>query len=256
MAPRKRDGNEVFAVVSDVHGNRWALEAVLGDARRHGATRLLNLGDVVYGPLDPGGTAELLLALDWPALTIRGNQDRILFEPGANEQRHPSLAHTRSRIGPDAVAWLSGLPAQAREGDVLLTHGTPANDEEYLLEEVTSAGVRPRPAADVAARVGEAGASLVLCGHSHLPGAAQVPGGPLVVNPGSVGLPAYAETEPIAHTIETGSPLARYALAQRESSGWRIAWVAVPYDWEQAALAAERNGRPDWAHALRTGRAA
>lgn len=255
MKSRKADKRAVFAIVADIHGNRWALEEVLADARRQGATHLLNLGDVLYGPLDPAGTAELLLALDWPALTIRGNQDRILFEAAADERLHPSLAHTRSHATPEAIAWLSALPAIAREGDVLLTHGTPANDEAYLLEDATSTGVRLRPAADVAALLGEEIATLVLCGHSHLPGSTQLPGGPLVVNPGSVGLPAYSEEAPVAHRMETGSPMARYALAERSGESWRVAWVALPYDWEAAAAAAEAKGRADWAHALRTGRA-
>ena len=256
MAARKAGRQAVLAIVSDIHGNRWALEEVLADARRHGATHLLNLGDVLYGPLDPEGTAEQLLGLDWPALTIRGNQDRILFEPGADERLHPSLAHTRSHATPEAIAWLSSLPGAARQGDVLLTHGTPADDETYLLEDVSSGGVRLRSAADVAALLGEETASLVLCGHSHLPGATQLPDGPLVVNPGSVGLPAYAEDQPVAHRMETGSPMARYALAEKAGESWRVAWIAIPYDWEAAAAAAEHNGRPDWAHALRTGRAA
>jgi predicted phosphodiesterase len=255
VAKRRADRPAVFAIVSDIHGNRWALEEVLADARRHGATHLLNLGDVVYGPLDPAGTAELLLGLDWPALTVRGNQDRILFEPGADERLHPSLAHTRSRSTPEAIAWLSALPPLAREGDVLLIHGTPACDETYLLEDATSAGVRLKAAAEVGALLGEEEATLVLCGHSHLPGSAQIPGGPLVVNPGSVGLPAYAEDQPVVHRMETGSPMARYALAEKAGESWRVAWVAVPYDWEAAAAAALHNGRPDWAHALRTGRA-
>jgi len=253
--PRKADHRAVYAIVSDVHGNRWALEAVLADARRHHATHLLNLGDILYGPLDPAGTAELLLGLEWPSTTVRGNQDRILFESGADESLHRSLAHTRSRSSPDAIAWLSGLPPIAREGDVLLAHGTPGDDEAYLREQVTETGVGLRTADDVASLLGDEPASLVLCGHSHLPGATQVPGGPLVVNPGSVGLPAFSDPRPIAHQMETGSPLARYALAQTASHGWRVAWIGVPYDFEAAAAAAETNGRTDWAHALRTGRA-
>jgi len=254
---RKTSKTPVFAIVADVHGNRWALEAVLADARRHGATHLLNLGDVLYGPLDPAGTADILLGLDWPSVAVRGNQDRILFEPGADEQVHRSLAYTRSHATPDAIAWLSGLPAVARHEDVLLVHGTPTSDETYLLEDASPEGVRPRSTEEVARLLGpEGGASLVLCGHSHRPGSTQLPQGPLVVNPGSVGLPAYSEEQPVVHRMETGSPAARYAIAEKAAHGWRVAWVAVPYDSDSAATAAERNGRPDWAHALRTGRVA
>ena len=71
-------GGQPVAVLSDIHGNRWALAAVLDDIGRRGITRLLNLGDSLYGPLDPAGTAALLLGLD--CLSIRGNEDRILLD--------------------------------------------------------------------------------------------------------------------------------------------------------------------------------
>ena len=48
----------VIAVLADVHGNRWALEAVLADALGAGAGRFVDLGDCVMGPLDPRGSAE------------------------------------------------------------------------------------------------------------------------------------------------------------------------------------------------------
>ena len=67
-----------LAVLADVHGNRWALEAVLEDADRAGAQRFIDLGDCVAGPLDPCGTARRLMALD--AVTVLGNHDRALLE--------------------------------------------------------------------------------------------------------------------------------------------------------------------------------
>ena len=53
--------------------------------------------------------------------------------------------------------------------------------------------------------------------------------------------------------METGSPCARYALVHLGARGWQALHVAVPYDWEASASAAEHHGRPDWATALRTG---
>src|ERR1035441_8755 len=67
-----------LAVLADVHGTRWALEAVLEDADRAGAQRFIDLGDCVAGPLDPCGTARRLMALD--AVTVLGNHDRALLE--------------------------------------------------------------------------------------------------------------------------------------------------------------------------------
>ncbi len=67
-----------LAVISDIHGNRWALEAVLEDIERRGVRETVNLGDSLYGPLDPAGTAQILLQLNQP--TVRGNEDRIIVE--------------------------------------------------------------------------------------------------------------------------------------------------------------------------------
>src|SRR5262245_48583803 len=60
-----------IALLSDIHGNRWALEAVLEHAGRQRVDETWNLGDILSGPLDVAGTADLLMALDLP--TVRGN---------------------------------------------------------------------------------------------------------------------------------------------------------------------------------------
>jgi hypothetical protein len=69
-----------------------------------------------------------------------------------------------------------------------------------------------------------------------------------------VGLQAYDDAHPHPHVMENGSPQARYALLTREPAGWQVELRRVDYDFEAAAVQAERNGRPDWADALRTGR--
>jgi hypothetical protein len=78
--------------------------------------------------------------------------------------------------------------------------------------------------------------------------------GRMIINPGSVGLPAYAGDRPNAHLVESGSPHARYAVLSNEGDGWVVELVSVNYDWEQAARDAEANGRFNWSRALRTGR--
>ena len=82
--------------------------------------------------------------------------------------------------------------------------------------------------------------------------------GLLILNPGSVGLPAFDDDHPYPqspfHRIETGSPDARYAIAEKVSGGWTCQLLSLPYDHEAMAQLALRHGRPDWTHALRTGR--
>ena len=72
-----------IALLADIHANVWALEAVLTDVRKQGVDVLWNLGDILHGDLKPRATYELLRGTDI-ALTIRGNQDRDLFEPDAD----------------------------------------------------------------------------------------------------------------------------------------------------------------------------
>lgn len=244
-----------IAVLADIHGNRWALEAVLEDARRRGIRRLVNLGDCLYGPLDPAGTADRLMALGMP--TARGNEDRILLDDPARHPDSPSLAFCRSELGPAHLRWLRELPLTAvHEAGLFLCHGSPRADDEYLLWEVTAAGAQRLPAAAVSSRLPGIAQPVVLCGHDHLPARLYLGRGRTVLDPGSVGLPAYRDDHPFPHAMETGSPHSRYAILRRSPAGWAAEFVAVPYDHESAAAAAERNGRPDWAHALRTGLAA
>jgi diadenosine tetraphosphatase ApaH/serine/threonine PP2A family protein phosphatase len=244
-----------LAVIADVPGNRWALDAVVADARRSGARRFVDLGDCVSGPLDPRGAAERLMELAAP--TIRGNHDRAVTsadEPG------PSDAFAREQLTDAQLDWLAALPAGAELDGLLLCHGAPGDDERYLLEEVVPGATRRRDPAAVrtlldAAGIG-AGApspSLVLCAHTHLQRLLPLGDGRAVVNPGSVGLPAYDGDTPHPHVIESGSPHARYALLHPRGARWEVELRAVAYAWDQAAAAARARGREDWAVALETG---
>ena len=241
-------GAAPIAVFADVHGNLGALDAVLEDAAAAGAVQFIDLGDCVAGPLDPRGTAERLMALG--AITVLGNHDREVLsdEPG------PSAAFARGELDRDQLAWLDALPPTAEPvGGVLACHGSPTDDTCYLLETVGASGTRPRDPAGVRALLGGVATEVVLCGHTHLARVLPLAGGPLVVNPGSVGLPAYDHSLPFAHVMESGSPHARYALLSRSGGKWQVQLRAVPYPWDRAAALARAHGREDWAVALETG---
>ena len=240
-----------IAVLSDIHGNIGALDAVLAHVKGHSVDLTVNLGDICSGPLWPCETADRLIALDLP--TIRGNHERQLLE-GAFDRLGLSDRHARATLRPDQLAWMADLPATLRlTDDVLLVHGTPDSDLIYFLETVTSEGVRPATLPEVQDRAGPVDARLILCGHTHVARAVRLPGGCLIVNPGSVGLPAYDDIHPFPHVIENGAPHARYAVVSNEKGSWEASFHMVAYDWEQAACDAEANGRADWARALRTG---
>jgi predicted phosphodiesterase len=244
---------ERFAVIADVHGNRWALEAVLEDIAWRDVRRIVNVGDHLFGPLDPAGTARLLMRLNLPS--VGGNQDRELIddspaEPGSTKERN------RAALTPHHREWLASLPFKKElPGGVLMFHGTPSHDDMYLLETVNPDGtVSPASAIEVAERLGTTQAPLLLCGHTHIPRLAEFHGC-TIVNPGSVGLQAYADDSPVTHVMENNSPHARYAIVEKQTTHWRVDHIAIGYDVESAAAEAERNARPDWAWRLRTGRA-
>ncbi|MCU0236960.1 MAG: metallophosphatase family protein [Acidobacteria bacterium] len=241
------------AVLADIHGNRWALEAVLEDIRRRGITDMVNLGDCLYGPLDPTGTAGMLLELDMP--TVRGNEDRILLDDPGRHPDSPSLPFVQARLRPEHLRWLRALPLTTVFQEIfLLCHGTPESDHEYLAREVIATSCRLLSPAAIALKLARTAQPAVLFGHDHLPALLSLPDGRLLVNPGSVGLPAYRDDLPFPHAMEAGSHHARYSIVTRAQAGFAVEHVAVAYDWESAATVAESNGRPDWAIALRSGR--
>lgn len=240
-----------IAVVSDIHGNLGALRAVLADIDARACDLTVNLGDILSGPLQPVETADLLIGLALP--TIRGNHERQLLEPRAG--MGASDAHARDLLRPDQLDWIAALPATLALNDaVYLCHGSPRDDLEYFLELLDAGVPRAATAAEVADRAGDIRHAVILCGHTHIPRATRLDDGRLVVNPGSVGLQAYHSEHPSPHDMEVGDPRARYAILDDAGGRWSAELLAVDYDHEAAAALALRNGRGDWAQALRSGR--
>ena len=81
-------------VLADIHGNAWALEAVLSDAKCRGTTESVDLADVLYGPLAPRRRYELLSDVKLLA-QVRGNQDRLIVDGPGN----PTLDWVRAELG-------------------------------------------------------------------------------------------------------------------------------------------------------------
>jgi predicted phosphodiesterase len=240
-----------IAVLSDIHGNLFALDAVLADIERRGVDRIVNLGDILSGPLLPGETADRLMALDLP--TIRGNHERHVYsmDPDAMGASDRYAFDTIKRTHRD---WIVALPPMLRLAhDVFLCHATPQNDVDCYLEDIVDGELLPAPLPRIEERTGSCAAALILCGHSHIPRLVRLSNGQIIANPGSVGIQAYHGHHPSPHRVQIGSPHARYAIAERLPSGWSIDFVALPYDWESAARLAEQRGREDWVRALRTG---
>ena len=240
-----------IAFVTDIHGNLAALEAVVDDIARRGIARIVNLGDSLSGPLLPRETARFLMAQDW--FQLAGNHERQILSSGAAGSG-ASDTYARSTLTAPELAWIASLSPNARiDADVHACHGSPASDLEHLLESIDERGMRAASRDEVATRCAIVDAGLIVCGHSHVPRVMRLASGQLVVNPGSVGLQAYADDHPFPCTVENHSSDARYAIAERVDGRWVADLVAVPYDFEPMARLAERRSRPEWAWALRTG---
>jgi predicted phosphodiesterase len=240
-----------IALVSDIHGNLAALEAVAEDICRRAVDRVVNLGDNLSGPLQPLETAHFLMSSGW--LSLAGNHDRQLlsFRPGHGG---PSDEYAHSQLTTKEFDWLRTLkPSIQLNNEVFLCHGTPINDCEYLLESIEGASVKLANSAAITERLAGESSAVVACGHTHIPRSIKLGGGQLIVNPGSVGLPAYSDDHPVPHVVETGSPDARYTIIEQTRAGWATQHFTVPYDHMSMAKLARQRNRPDWNIALMIG---
>ncbi|GGJ89237.1 metallophosphoesterase [Deinococcus aquiradiocola] len=220
-----------LAVISDAHGNAYALDAVLSEVRAETPDLILNLGDQVEGSADPARAYEMQAALG--AVEVRGNNEEKLW-PGGRRGELPQRfgAWLEPRLGPQAIARLAGLPLVARVADdeVLACHGTPGSAWDMLLWQwqFTSPGAsdgegfyRARDPRELRAMMDPLAARVVLCGHTHRPGATRV-GDTLVVNAGAV-----------SDQVD-GDPRARWTLLERRGGHWHADFRTTAYDVEGA----------------------
>ena len=241
-----------FAAIADIHGNHLALEAVLSDIRAQGISDIVDLGDMVSGPLDARPTIDVLMQLD--AVHLLGNHDRYLIDR-PHEKMGSWERLTYTQLEPQHLDWLRTLPANAVYRDaVFLCHATPQDDETYWLDTVLPGGeVCMSTLQSIEARAAGVTQSLILCAHTHTARAVRLRDGRLIVNPGSIGSPGYRAGKPHPHVVEAGSPDARYAILEKVDGDWDVTFRHIPYDHAAMAALARRNGQAELASALATG---
>ena len=241
-----------LAGLSDVHGNSAALDAVLIDLDRRQVDRVINLGDCLSGPLDASGTVKRLMALGWP--TVCGNHDRQLYDRPKSEMG-PWEAWVIDSLSKDELDWVKSFPKTISEGSTLFCHATPKSDEENWLDfRGPQHRLIARDLPGVTSRLGDTSANLICCGHTHTPRVVKIPGGPMIVNSGAVGVPAYLDTRMEPNFVhQTGAPFARYAIIEIVDGEWRADLVNVPYDPSDMIKLAEAKGAIHWARALASG---
>ena len=238
-----------YVLISDIHANLPALEAVLADAGD--ADALYHLGDLVgYAPW-PGETAALLRERGVPG--VAGNYDSTIAadykhcgcryeDPRQEELSHRSYAWTRAHASAATKRQLAALPfridlrplgGHAPGPRVVLVHGTPTLNTLYWTEDRDDAFCRK-----MAAHAALAAGDVICFGHTHRPGHREVDGIHFV-NTGSVGRPKHGDWR------------AGYVLLD---GGVRPEFIRVAYDLERAMEAIRRSDLPDeFAEYLRTG---
>ena len=243
-----------YALISDVHANLPALEAVLADIAARGVEAVYHLGDLVgYGPW-PDETVDLIAARGIAG--VAGNYDSTVATDYRHcgcryeDERQEALAHlsydwTRRHTSPDTKARLRGLPFRIdllpngghRAGPrVVLVHGAPTLNTLYWGED-RSDDFCLAMAAHVAMKAGD----LIAFGHTHLPWRREV-GGMHFVNAGSVGRP------------KDGDWRAGYVILDAGGDRPDVQFIRVAYDVERAARAIRDSDLPgELAEHLRTG---
>lgn len=244
---------EQIAILSDIHSNRYALQAVLADIARQGITRIYNLGDCVYGPLEPAQTADILMTT--PIISIRGNQDRFLASPTDELMHNETYRRVIEQLTDKQQLWLLGLPvSMVIDDEIYACHGNDVQDDLPLIEKITASGVELRSDQELIEATQNIPYAVILCAHTHVPRTQYISNGTLIINPGSVGLPAYEDDLPFPHVMESGSPHAKYAILSKSDNKYHVNHRLVTYDWHTASAQAAEHHRPDWEYALLTGR--
>jgi putative phosphoesterase len=231
------------AIVSDIHANRSAFEAVVKDIRQAAPDLVLHGGDLADGGSSPCEIIDQLRDLGWKGIV--GNTDEMLYRPQSLDDfasKLPALssmfaairemaAATRDALGAERLAWLSRLPTVMNLGPITLVHASPASlwnapnpdDWDEALTNAYSCLEAP----------------IVVYGHIHLPYVRKV-AGRLIANSGSVGMPHDGDRRASYLLIENGIPVIR----------------RVEYDLERELAALNASDLPHAEWVARTLRAA
>jgi predicted phosphodiesterase len=124
----------------------------------------------------------------------------------------------------------------------------------YLLEEMDENGAVLKSEKNIMDQLQNIEQKIIVCGHTHIPRVVYLANGKIIINPGSVGLPAYKDELPVLHKMESGTPHAKYVVIEKNLGEWIIEQISVPYNWEEAAGLAVQQERHDWAQSLKTGK--
>jgi putative phosphoesterase len=219
------------AIVSDIHGNRTALEAVVRDLATTSPDLVLHGGDLADGGSSPAEVVDRIRSLGWQG--VLGNTDEMLARPEAfsDFQRGSSASRvlfalveematwSRARLGAERLAWLGSLPRAASLEDLALVHASPETPWRSPGDQAKNA--------ELEAVYGPLGKPVVVYGHIHRPYVRRLASF-AVANAGSVGLPYDGDRRASYLLLEGREPTIR----------------RVTYDWEEEARELQASGLP------------
>ena len=233
-----------IAVVSDIHANLTALDAVVADLQTVGADLVVHGGDLVGGGPRPAEVIDRIRDLNWPG--VFGNTDEMIWNPAVVDEKLPgdqfqelrqtlrsyTIPHVLADLGGDRLAWLRALPLPWSDHDLTVIHAGPESPWQFV----------PPSATDerLTSVFGDLGTSRVVYGHVHVPFVRRL-ARMTVVNTGAV-----------SQSFD-GDPRASYAVGD----GDHVEIRRVAYDVEkeiELLLRSDDPLRESTAATLRTGR--
>jgi predicted phosphodiesterase len=209
-----------LAIISDIHGNQIALEAVLADIKYARVDQIICLGDIANVGPHPGQCIDIVRSLNCPVL--QGNHELYLLGRFEDERWRTSsiwagMRWAQAQINPDQLAYIDSLPCQyVIEGNgragAAFVHASPLS--QYW-------GFMPfHNDADIAKRMNGLDNTTLFCGHTHIP-LYRPWSNSWLVNAGSVGMPL------------DGTPTAKYVIATQQKYEWHVEYRMVEYDLDQ-----------------------
>jgi putative phosphoesterase len=222
-----------FAVVSDVHGNLTALEAVIEDIARRGVDGVVHGGDLALMGPRPAEVIDRIRELGWPGVV--GNTDELLWRPeehARQRDRAPQLQtllswlfdayapYTLEQIGDERLAWLRDLPAELRIDGIAIVHASPGDLWRAPMPDATDR--------DLDVTYGPLETRIVAYGHIHRPFTRAIRG-LVVANAGSAGMPWDGDKRASYLIVEDG----------------RVELIRVDYDADSVARELADCAHPD-----------
>ena len=237
-----------IAIVSDIHGNRTAFEAVLADLRQTAPDLILHGGDLADAGASPAEIVDRIRDLGWPG--VAGNTDEMLFRPESLAEfasRSPKLqplfaaigemaAATRESLGEDRLAWLAGLPRTQIHAPIALVHASPESPWRAPLPEAGDA--------ELESVYSPLGQPIAVYGHVHRSYIRDV-SGMIVVNAGSVSLSHDGDRRAAYLLLDESKPAIRRVEYDMERELRALSCCGLPHaDWVAKILESARPQMP------------